>query len=78
MQLFPPKPPFRGGPDFVPFGVGFVELPGEVRVQARLTEADPAALHVGMAMELVAQPVPGREDEDVFTIAFAPVRDGAA
>jgi uncharacterized protein len=78
VQMFPPKPPFRGGEDFEPFGVGFVELPGEVRVEARLTEADPAALHIGMAMELVARPVPGREDEDVFTVAFAPVREGQA
>ena len=38
---------------FVPFGVGYVELPGEVKVETRLTESDPAALTHGMEMELV-------------------------
>src|SRR4051794_33054495 len=30
----PPSPPYTGpsGEDFVPYGIGFVELPGEVRV----------------------------------------------
>ena len=39
----PPSPPYAGptGKDFVPFGVGYVELPGEVKVETRLTEADP-------------------------------------
>ena len=30
--------------EFEPYGVGYVELPGEVRVEARLTESDPARL----------------------------------
>ena len=39
----PPSPPYSGptGKDFVPFGVGYVELPGEVKVESRLTESDP-------------------------------------
>ena len=42
----PPSPPYAGptGDDFVPFGVGYVELAGEVKVETRLTEADPDAL----------------------------------
>ena len=41
----PPSPPYAGptGKDFVPFGVGYVELPGEVKVETRLTESDPDA-----------------------------------
>ena len=35
------RTPARPGRDFVPFGVGYVELPGEVKVEARLTESDP-------------------------------------
>ena len=42
----PPSPPYTGptGKDFVPFGVGYVELPGEVKVETRLTESDPDVL----------------------------------
>ena len=72
----PPSPPYAGpsGPDFVPFGVGYVELPGEVKVETRLTSADPAVLTPGMDMELVL--VPFRTDADgteVVTFAFRPV-----
>ena len=72
----PPSPPFLGatGKAFVPFAVGYVELPGEVKVEARLTETDPAVLTIGMEMELVL--VPFRTDDDgneVVTFAFAPV-----
>jgi uncharacterized OB-fold protein len=75
-QSFPPPPPYRGpgGKDFVPFGVGYVELGGEIRVEARLTENDPEKLAHGMDMELVV--VPFRTDDDgneVVTFAFAPV-----
>ena len=72
----PPSPPYAGptGADFVPFGVGFVELPGELRVEARLTESDPDSLKVGMEMELAL--VPFRTDADgneIVTFAFRPV-----
>lgn len=74
-QGFPPPPPYAGpsGEDFVPFGVGFIELPGEVKVEARLTESDPAALTNGMAMDLVVVPF-GTDDDgtEIMTFAFAP------
>lgn len=70
----PPSPPYTGptGDDFVPYGVGYVELGGEVRVESRLTET--AGLENGMEMELVL--VPFRTDEEgneVVTFAFRPV-----
>jgi uncharacterized OB-fold protein len=73
----PPSPPYLGpsGSDFVPFGVGYVELPGEVKVEARLTTADPAVLTPGLEMELTL--VPFRTDADgneVVTFAFRPVQ----
>jgi uncharacterized OB-fold protein len=76
----PPSPPYTGptGGDFVPFGVGFVELPDEVKVETRLTESDPSALAIGMEMELVL--VPFRTDDEgneVVTFAFRPVTSGA-
>jgi uncharacterized OB-fold protein len=72
----PPSPPYLGprGEAFVPFGVGYVELPGEVKVEARLTEADPEKLVPGIEMELVL--VPFRTDDkgnEVVTFAFRPV-----
>ena len=45
---------------FEPFGVGYVELPGEVKVEARLTESEPSRLEIGMAMELVGVPLADR------------------
>jgi uncharacterized OB-fold protein len=75
----PPSPPYAGptGKAFVPFGVGYVELPGEVKVESRLTESDPDVLAPGMEMELVL--VPFRTDDDgneVVTFAFRPVVQG--
>ena len=58
----------------MPFAIGYVELPDEVKVEARLTEADPDRLAQGMEMELVI--VPYRTDDDgteVVTFAFQPV-----
>jgi len=79
-QGFLPKEPYAGGETaetFRPFGVGLVQLGDDVRVESRLTEADPDLLHIGMPVELVV--VPFRTDPDgteVMTFAFAPV--GAA
>jgi len=80
-QDFLPKEPYASGetPEtFRPYGVGLVQLADEVKVEARLTESDPAKLHIGMEVELAI--VPFRTDDDgteVVTYAFAPVsREG--
>jgi uncharacterized OB-fold protein len=75
IQCFPPKsPPYAGtAEDFEPYSVGYVELAGEVRVEARLTVADPAQLRIGMAMELALIPAPG--DGGALTFAFRPAED---
>jgi uncharacterized OB-fold protein len=78
IQGFPPKaPPYAGVADparFRPYGVGYVELPGQVKVETRLTVADPDALRIGMEMELVLE-VLGQDEagDDLVTFAFAPV-----
>jgi uncharacterized protein len=74
IQCFPPKsPPYAGSADdFEPYGVGYVELDGEVRVEALLTESDPERLAIGMEMELTLIPAPGRSD--AVTFAFKPER----
>jgi uncharacterized OB-fold protein len=77
----PPSPPYTGptGDQFVPYGVGFVDLGGEVRVEARLTVADPDVLHNGMELELVLVPFRRTDEGDeVVTFAFAPVTGAAS
>ena len=77
IQCFPPKsPPYAvdATDAFEPYGVGYVELPGEVRVEARLTIADPARLRIGMPMELTLVPAPGRQG-GVVTYAFRPLEE---
>lgn len=78
IQGYPPKsPPYEGNTDpktFEPFGVGYVELPGQVKVETRLTVADPGRLEIGMEMEMVLVPLRTNDDGDeVVTFAFAPV-----
>lgn len=84
IQGFCPKPPFDSGEteaDFKPYGVGYVELPSGLKVESRLTVADPALLRIGMAMELTLdayrRPPQG---EPLFTFAFRPLAgaEGAA
>ena len=72
----PPSPPYAGptGKDFVPFAVGYVELPGEVKVETRLTETDPAVLEIGMEMELAL--VPFRTNDDGDEVVTFRVRTG--
>jgi uncharacterized OB-fold protein len=76
-QEFLPKEPYASGETmetFRPYGVGLVQLGDEVRVEGRLTEADPEKLQIGMELQLVV--VPFRVDEDgteIMTYAFEPV-----
>ena len=73
----PPGPPYDGADTaetFRPYALGYVELPGEVMVEARLTEPDPARLAIGQPMRLAIVPYSVRADgTEVMTFAFAPV-----
>jgi uncharacterized OB-fold protein len=74
IQGFPPPPPYIGdAADFEPFGVGYVELPEGIRVESRLTTADPDVLEIGMEMVLVIENF-SRDDDgrDRMTFAFRP------
>jgi uncharacterized protein len=74
VQGFRPKPPYIGPEDFVPYGVGYVELPGQVLVESRLTENDPDRLSIGARMELVVVPfVEDASGRTLMTFAFRPV-----
>jgi uncharacterized OB-fold protein len=77
VQGFPPKdPPYLGETDpekFQPFGVGYIELP-ELKIEARLTESEPAMLKDGMEMQLTLEPLYTNEaGDEVVTFAFTAV-----
>src|SRR5262245_21483772 len=76
-QGFMPTVPYAGSSDpkaFKPFGVGLVQLDDVVRVEARLTEDDPAKLEFGMDVELAIVPFYVDEaGDEIMTFAFAPV-----
>ena len=79
VQRFLPKSPYSSGETletFEPYGVGYVELPGAVRVESRLTVNDPEQLRIGMQMELVIETFRRDADGDIVTFAFAPVATG--
>ena len=68
-QGFEPKPPYVADEgEFTPYGVGYVEFGGFLRVEGRLTRAD--GLEIGMPVEVVAVERAGRT-----TYAFAPVAE---
>jgi uncharacterized OB-fold protein len=78
VQGFPPKsPPYLGESDpkkFQPYGVGYITLPGQCKVEARLTEADSKRLREGMRMRLTTVPLRrDAEGNDLVTFAFEPV-----
>ncbi len=75
-QGFAPGAPYAGptGKEFVPFGVGLVQLGDVIRVEGRLTENDPAKLKFGQEVELTMIPFTTDADgNEVVTFAFKPV-----
>ena len=75
-QGFPPGAPYAGpaGKDFVPFGVGLIQLGDVIRVEGRLTENDPAKIRFGQEVELTMVPfATDGEGNEIVTFAFQPV-----
>jgi uncharacterized OB-fold protein len=76
-EFVPKSPPYarqETEETFRPFAVGYVEFPGQARVEGRIDTADLDSLAIGMEMEVVV--VPFMEDDDgneVVTYAFRPV-----
>jgi uncharacterized OB-fold protein len=69
----PPSPPWvpdGDGGEFEPYAVGYVEFPGCLRVEGRLTEAREGHLRIGMPMEVVRV-----SRGDRVTYAFAPAAE---
>jgi uncharacterized OB-fold protein len=78
VQQFMPKTPYKSNETaetFTPYGVGYLELAGGVRVEGRLTENDPAKLRIGMEMEVVFEPYRTEDNGDeVINFFFKPVK----
>lgn len=76
VQRFMPKTPYNSNETmetFKPYGVGYVELPGGVRVEGRLTESDPEKLRIGMGMEVVFETFRTEDNGDeVVSFFFKP------
>jgi uncharacterized OB-fold protein len=74
VQGFRPKsPPYEGPIEFEPYPVGYVELPGELKVETLLVGAAPEQLRIGMEMELAIVPFASSvSDEPMVTYAFRP------
>jgi len=77
IQDFLPKAPYNSGEsdaDFKPYGVGYIEMPSGIKVESRLSVADPKELKIGMAMRLAVQPYGRtREGESIDTFVFSPM-----
>jgi uncharacterized OB-fold protein len=74
VQGFRPKsPPYEGPADFEPYPVGYVELPGETKVETLLVDVAPDDLEIGSEMELTIVPFHSSvHDRPLVTFAFRP------
>ena len=74
--FLPNRPPYEGpetAETFKPFGVGYVELADQTRVQTRIKTRDVSRLKIGMEMELVVEKYMERGGKDVIAYFFQPV-----
>lgn len=80
VQRFRPKsPPYSGPEEFEPFALGYVELPGAVIVESRLSDVAFDALKIGMDMQLVILPfTTDAQGNEVRLYAFAPTQEAGA
>ncbi|MFN3424567.1 MAG: Zn-ribbon domain-containing OB-fold protein [Novosphingobium meiothermophilum] len=77
IQRYRPKsPPYAGPEAFRPWAVGYVELPDQVIVEARLADVAFEDIHIGMALELTMIPLDPEAADPVMIPAFRPA--GAA
>ena len=75
VRILPNRPPYEGPetPEtFKPFGVGYVELPNQVRVETRIQTEDIAKLRIGMEMDLVVEKFIERDGKDIIAYFFRP------
>lgn len=73
IQRFAPKaPPYAGPAAFEPWALGYVDLPGEMIVQARLVGMAFDAIRIGMPLQLTRVALDESADDPLWLPAFAP------
>ena len=73
VQRFRPKsPPYEGPEEFAPFALGYVELPGETIVEARLTGVELNDIEIGMPLRLTIVPLDPQAASPRAIPAFEP------
>lgn len=79
VQRFRPKtPPYAGPEAFEPYAVGYVELPGALIVESRLTGIRFEDLRIGMPLQLTTMPLCTAADGSIVTTyAFCADRGAA-
>ncbi len=78
VQRYRPKsPPYVGPQAFRPWAVGYVELPGETIVEARVVNVAFNAIRIGMALELAPVPLDPDAQNSAMIPAFQPVGTAA-
>lgn len=78
IQRYRPKsPPYKGPEAFRPWAVAYVELPGEVIVESRLTDIAFEDIRLGMPLELTMIPLDPDAADPVMIPAFRPAGDAA-
>jgi uncharacterized OB-fold protein len=66
-----PRPYYKGP---VPYGLGFVELPGGVRIETLFTDCDLDSLYIGMEVELIIEKLyEDDQGQELITYKFRPV-----
>ena len=78
VQRFRPKtPPYAGPEAFEPWIVAYVELPGEVIVEARLVDVAFEDVRIGMPVSFKPAPLDPAAPEGVMIPAYVPAGDAA-
>lgn len=78
VQRYRPKsPPYAGPEAFRPWVVAYVELPGEVIVEAALNEVAFEDVKIGMAVRFAPAPLNPEDANSVFIPAFVPAGEPA-
>lgn len=78
VQRFRPKtPPYAGPEAFAPWIVAYVELPGQVIVEARLVDVAFDEVTIGMPVRLKPVPLDPDASDSVLIPAFAPIGEAA-
>lgn len=74
VQRFRPKsPPYIGPEAFAPWIVAYVELPGQVIVEARLVDVPFDAVKIGMPVRFKAVPLDPDKADSALIPAFIPM-----